>query len=53
MELTINQVATCGYEILNEENQVIGWSVDKEWAEKITDAIRHLDNMEDKNDKDM
>ena len=33
------KVATCGCEILNENNQVIGWSVDDEWGKVMTEAL--------------
>ena len=38
MEFLINQVATCGCELLNQEKKIIGWSVDKVWAEIIKKA---------------
>ena len=49
MELIINQIATCGCEILNENNQVIGWSVDHSWAEIMKQALEsYLGKKEEK-----
>jgi hypothetical protein len=38
MELIINQIATCGCEIL-KDNQVVAWSVDRAWAEIVKKAL--------------
>ena len=35
----INRVATCGCEITNENNQIIGWSVDGEWGRIMAEAL--------------
>ncbi|MCK9458414.1 MAG: hypothetical protein M0R80_02075 [Proteobacteria bacterium] len=39
MKYTINQVATCGCEILNEKREVFAWAVDRISAEIIAKAL--------------
>ena len=46
MEIIVNQVATC--EIL-KDNQVVSWSIDREWAEIIKKALEsYFGKKEDK-----
>jgi hypothetical protein len=35
----INKVATCGCEITDENNQIIGWSVDARWGRILTESL--------------
>ena len=39
MNYKIKQIATCGCEILNNKNEIIAWSINKIWAEKIKSAL--------------
>lgn len=38
MQFEINRIATRGCEILNENGEVIGWSVDETWGQLMTEA---------------
>ena len=37
--MTINKVATEGCEIRNENNEIVAWSIDGEWASIIVLAL--------------
>ena len=49
MFFEVIKVATCGCEILNENNQVIGWSVDEKWGRIMSDALLSYFKMEQEN----
>lgn len=47
MTFKINKVATCGCEIHNENNEIIGWSIDEKWATLIAFALENYINEEE------
>lgn len=47
----INKVATCGCEITNENNQIIGWSIDSKWGIIMTKALLLYFQQEKENEK--
>lgn len=43
MNYKITLVATCGCEIRNENEEVVAWSIDPIWAEKIKKALEEME----------
>jgi hypothetical protein len=47
MKFKINQVATAGCEIKNENGEIVGWSVDETWGQMMVEAMRlYLEKIE-------